>query len=78
MSTARKSSSKGTPAEEKIQVELLPIIDAVVSNIKEVNDYRVPEYETPEFSFKPGINDALRRALKKYWSKKTQAFYSQF
>lgn len=77
MAIAGKLLKEGKFSEATLQAELVPIIHAAVSNIKRVNDYCVPEYETPEFSFKAEINDALRQALKKYWSQKMQAFYSQ-
>ena len=78
MAATEKLLKEGKFSEVTLQAELVPIINAVVSNIKRVNDYPIPEYKSPEFSFKAGINDALRQILKRYWSDKIQAFYSQF
>lgn len=77
MALAEKAPKEENDSEE-IEEGLKDIVNAVVEDLKTVNDYQVPKYEDPTVSFKPGINSALHFALKKYLEAKIYAFRSEF
>lgn len=77
MAVTEKLSKRDNDSEE-IEEGLKDIVNAVIEDLKTVNDYQVPKYEDPTVSFKPGINNALHFALKKYLEAKIYAFRNEF